>query len=237
MKSELTFTNGEPTFTFIDMSTPRSSGANGNALPAKQQRSHETLDRLLAATEKVLSRDGLQATTVAAVAEEAGMSVGIVYKRFPDKDALMRAVYVRFFERSDEANAAALDPSRWTTHSAAQIIDALVGGMVRAYVMHEALLRSLIQFAESHADAAFRAQAEAMRRKTFDAIGTLLLQRPQEITHRDRRNAIEFSLLLLGLALRGIVLGDGMKQYKFTESQTVLARELSHAVKAYLGAK
>jgi hypothetical protein len=34
---------------------------------------------------------------------------------------------------------------------------------------------------------------------------------------------------------RGIVLGDCMKGYKFLESERVLARELAHAVKAYLG--
>ena len=32
-----------------------------------------------------------------AIAARAGMSVGNVYKRFPDKDSLIRAVYARFF--------------------------------------------------------------------------------------------------------------------------------------------
>ena len=200
-----------------------------------QQRSQETLERLLAAAEAILESDGLQATTVASVAEEAGMSVGIVYKRFPDKDAMLRAVYERFFERSAQANAAALDPARWSAHSAAQIIDALVAGMVRGYVDRRGLLRALLQFAETHPDAHFRDRAEALRQETFRGIERLLLDRANEIRRDDRKNAIEFALLVLGLALRGIVLGDRQATYKFAQSERALARELSRVMKAYLG--
>src|SRR4051812_2134521 len=111
------------------------------ALPITQDRSRATLDRLLDATEAVLKRDGLAGTTIAAVAEKAGMSVGVVYKRFPDKDALLRGVYERFFTGSARANAAALQPERWVGHSAAAIIDALVAGMVRGYFEQRELLR------------------------------------------------------------------------------------------------
>jgi len=43
--------------------------------------------------------DGAEAATVPAIAERAGASVGAVYRRFPDKDALLRAVCERFLER------------------------------------------------------------------------------------------------------------------------------------------
>src|SRR6476646_678093 len=121
-------------------------------LPAKQARSRENLDRLYEAAEVVLARDGLDKATVAAVASEAGVSVGIVYKRFPDKDALLRSVYERFFDRTTAANAAALDPERWRDHGATAIVDSLVAGMVRGYFANATLLRALIRFAETHPD-------------------------------------------------------------------------------------
>jgi AcrR family transcriptional regulator len=216
-------------------STTFRGSPKSSALPVKQQRSQETLDRLLAAAEVVLGRDGLQGTTVAAVAEEAGMSVGIVYKRFPDKDALLRAVYERFFEKSTLANAAALDPKRWSDHSAPQIVDSLAASMVRGYVQHPVLLRSLIQFAETHDDARFRERAEAMRKEAFSGIEALLLERADEISHPDAKHAIEFALLVAGLALRGILLEDCRATYKYAQSERLLTRELALVIKGYLG--
>ena len=56
--------------------------------PGKEQ---ETVEFLLAATRRVFVRDGLAMTTTR-VAEEAGVAVGTVYRYFPAKDALVRAV-------------------------------------------------------------------------------------------------------------------------------------------------
>lgn len=52
-------------------------------------------DRLLDATERCLHRDGIRRTTVAAVAEEAGVSRAWLYRHFPDKASLIGAALVR----------------------------------------------------------------------------------------------------------------------------------------------
>src|SRR5216110_947732 len=72
--------------------------------PVKQARSRLTLHRLLSATEALLEHGGLEAATVPAIAEAAGVSVGVLYRRFPNKDALIRAVYERFFSIYGEQN-------------------------------------------------------------------------------------------------------------------------------------
>jgi AcrR family transcriptional regulator len=69
-----------------------SHSAKVNPLEAKQARSRLTLHRLLSAAEALLEHGGLEAATVPAIAETAGVSVGVVYRRFPDKDA--RAIIV-----------------------------------------------------------------------------------------------------------------------------------------------
>src|SRR3954468_14366097 len=74
------------------------------ATPPKQQRSLETLNRLLDAAERVLEEEGLDAATVPVIAKRAGVSVGVVYRRFPNKDALIRGVYERFLWRINEQN-------------------------------------------------------------------------------------------------------------------------------------
>lgn len=55
-------------------------------------------DRLLDATERCLRREGLRRTTVAAVAEEAGVSRAWLYRHFPDKASLLGAALVRLDE-------------------------------------------------------------------------------------------------------------------------------------------
>lgn len=57
------------------------------ALPAKQQRSRETRDRLLAAGRALIEAGGFERTSVAEIARSAGCSVGAFYFRFRHKDA------------------------------------------------------------------------------------------------------------------------------------------------------
>src|SRR5260221_3016165 len=87
-----------------EAATLRRFGAN---VP-KQARSRLTVHRLLSAAEALLAHGGLDAATVPAIASAAGVSVGVVYRRFPDKDNLLRAVYDRFFERIRDQNAACM---------------------------------------------------------------------------------------------------------------------------------
>lgn len=55
-------------------------------------------ERLLDATEACLRRDGIRRTTVAHVAEEAGISRAWLYRQFPDKTSLVGAALVRLDE-------------------------------------------------------------------------------------------------------------------------------------------
>lgn len=58
-----------------------------------QTRSRLKVEALLAATERVLVRDGPAPLTTPAIAQEAGVSVGALYHFFPNKEALVLALY------------------------------------------------------------------------------------------------------------------------------------------------
>jgi len=79
-------------------------------LAPKQARSRETYDRLMRATQELLNEKGIESATVPRVAARAGVSPASVYRRFPNKDALMRAVIVQMLESLDAATTAALTP-------------------------------------------------------------------------------------------------------------------------------
>ena len=199
------------------------------ALPAVQRRSQETRDRLLDAAEVLLTEGGLDAATVPDIAVRAGVAVGSLYRRFPDKDSVLRAVYERFFSRSLERNREALRPEAWKHASARQVVRLLVESLVANYVHQRRLLAALVQFAEKHADSAFRKQARAARREAFDAIARLLLERKDQIGHANPEHAIEFVLLVVGASLKQLVL-----QEQTTIRSEQLAGDLTELVISYL---
>ena len=202
------------------------------ALPAVQARSQETRDRLLDAAETLLREGGPEKATVPAIARRAKVAVGSVYRRFPDKDAVLRSIYERFFDRSTAANREALSEDRWTDVPLELMLRRLVDGMVRGYRFHAPLLAALLRYVDSHPDADFRKHAEGMRADVFAGLSRLLLSRRDEITHADPERAVEFLFVTLGLTLKGYLLqGDRLgKPISWNE----LSEELQRFAIGYL---
>jgi AcrR family transcriptional regulator len=69
----------------------------------KQQRSKETVDVILAATARVLVRDGFDRASTNRIADAAGVSIGSLYQYFPSKEALVAALVERHIEHMSEA--------------------------------------------------------------------------------------------------------------------------------------
>ena len=178
-------------------------------LPATQDRGHKAVERLLGAAEKILESGGLEAATVPAIAARAGMSVGNVYKRFPDKDSLLHAVYQRFFAEALAANEFALDPAKWDGIPTAEVLSTLVTGMIEGYGSRRALVRALLLYAQTHGDADFRAHAEEMRLGTLGLFERLLRDRRADIGHPHPERAIRFVVTLLAHTLENAVMSEG----------------------------
>ena len=64
-----------------------------------QERSNETVHRIVDATTALLSRIPLEQITTVRIAEEAGLSVGGLYRFFPDKQAIVDAIAIGHMER------------------------------------------------------------------------------------------------------------------------------------------
>lgn len=201
----------------------------------KQARSRETLTRLLDAAEAVLAKEGMDAATVPAIAERAGASVGAVYRRFPDKDALLRAVCERFLERADALNAAALRPEANAGIPAAALARRIVLGVVTGYRTKAGMLRALHLYVAQHPDAAFRRRIEEQSARTLDR--TVEMFRPvfKEIRHEDPELAIRAGLLAVTLAMRQLVVTGKPLQASLRVPQASLESELSRMFVRYLG--
>ncbi|HEX8243985.1 MAG TPA: helix-turn-helix domain-containing protein [Longimicrobium sp.] len=201
----------------------------------RQARSRETLTRLLDAAEAVLAEGGLEAATVPAIAHRAGLSVGAVYRRFPDKDALLRAVYFRMFARMQEQNATRTDPELFRDAPLARVLGGIVRGIVQHYRQNRTLMQAVTQYADTHADAEFRRRAAELNGAALAGLAAIASAKRDEMRHPDPEGATRFALLTVGLVLRGVVLSDQVPPGFLLGEDVSVEEELTRMVLGYLG--
>ncbi|HYH80827.1 MAG TPA: TetR/AcrR family transcriptional regulator [Longimicrobium sp.] len=201
----------------------------------RQARSRETLTRLLDATEAVLRESGLESATVPAIAARAGLSVGAVYRRFPDKDALLRAVHERTFVRLRELNASRVDPGPFAGAGLAAWVGGMIRGMVHVYRQDRRLIQAMLQYGETHTDAEFRARAAETNQAALARFVDMIEAKAGEVRHPAPENAARFALVTMGLVLRGLILADHAPAGLALGDETNLEDELTRLVLGYLG--
>jgi AcrR family transcriptional regulator len=221
--------------TVLEMPMQSTPLMKSRARPTRQARSRDTLDRLLAAAEEVLVAEGLEGATVPGIARTAGLSVGSVYRRFPDKDALLRAVYDRFFTRAAELNRASLLSLGWSGAGLAETVRRTVGAMVWNAWERRMLLRALLTYAISHPDAAFRREARAVAATALAGAEAILLRHRDEIPHTDPDAAVRFALFAADATLRAAVLADSSELPASASDAESLTAELGTLCLCYLG--
>lgn len=90
------------------MAIDTSAVADDPAQAARQTRAERRSEQLLLAAARLMERDGSQGVSMQAVAEEAGVSVGLIYRYFGGKDDLLLAVIVDVLETFSTAVPAAI---------------------------------------------------------------------------------------------------------------------------------
>ena len=64
----------------------------------RQARARVTVDTILEAAAQILARQGYAALTTNRIAERAGVSIGSLYQYFPNKEAVLVALFERYLE-------------------------------------------------------------------------------------------------------------------------------------------
>ena len=95
-----------------------------------QARSRERLRKVLDAAEELLSSDGAKAFTTARVAAVAGIPVGSVYHYFPDKEAIVEALALRYWSDFEDlvAGVAEADEQGPLPDPGGAVLEALAAG-------------------------------------------------------------------------------------------------------------
>jgi AcrR family transcriptional regulator len=156
-----------------------------------QQRSRDSLERILRAAEGLISSKGHEALTIAEVVRRSHTSVGTVYARFPDKVALLHAVHERVIYRDQDELKAHLAEVDWSSLSLEDTVRRLTAikhdqakGMERlyeAFVVHGAT------------DPVLRAEGYRVKGQNEDLEVEILMGHAGDINHSNPEEAIRIA--------------------------------------------
>jgi AcrR family transcriptional regulator len=206
----------------------------------KQARSRESLERLMASAREILNEKGIEGATVPRVAARAGLSPGSVYRRFPNKDALMRAVILETLETLDAAVISGLTPELAERLSLKAFAEAIVRHRLASQRKNARMLRAMLQFTMSRANASFKKKVDELNARSLQRVADFLLLKRSEMSHPDPKKALPYALLLVGAVLQQIVVLEahpGVPDVRVPRTDDELVEELTRAFLAYLGAE
>jgi len=162
------------------------------AQPAHQERSQQTLQRLLDAAAAEICDRGYADASVVEIARRAGCSVGTVYRRFRDKTALLNALDERWSGAFHATLEDAVAPERWEGAPILEILAGYIEFSLNQSHEHAAMHRAALIMASREANFAERQGKLAAEMHT--RLRALLLARKDEISHPNPLLAIEFAL-------------------------------------------
>ena len=119
------------------------------AHPAKQARSRELRDKALACARERVLQGRYASTSMADIAREVGCSVGALYFRFQDKDALFTSVVDVAMTQEIEAQQAQVAAGRYAGLSLRDTVDRCVRDYVAFVQRNDSVIRALYQRASS----------------------------------------------------------------------------------------
>jgi AcrR family transcriptional regulator len=206
----------------------------GKAFEPQQERSRATADRLISATIRILDEQGLEGAVIPKIADKAGVAHGSVYRRFPDKQALLRAACLHVLRRANEGNRTLLKTALLRPNLE-ETVGFFIGLLFLQYRTHPKLLQALEQFVATDDNAQFTSEARRLSGANVDETASVFLTFQNEIDHADPRLALRFAILNATTSIRTIVFGPGTLWHDlFPGAEDDLATELTRAFISYL---
>ncbi|TDC70945.1 TetR/AcrR family transcriptional regulator [Actinomadura sp. GC306] len=120
----------------------RSPGLSPRKIP-RQERSRQTVERILEAATRVLSERGYDGASTNRIAKAAGLSNGSLYQYFPNKDAIVIAVLDRFADRLADRLGAEIEATMGLPWQEAG--RALLDVQIRLFEENADLLRIIVE--------------------------------------------------------------------------------------------
>lgn len=198
------------------------------ANPTQQNRSQRSLERILLAAETILRTEGLDAFSMNGVARESGLSIGGIYRRFPNREALLLAVKEMHIDRGIAKLTHDLD---FETTSLDDAVSAFTGSLIHNYSSEEMLYSAILVATASDGQLA---DSGTRMRKAFLKIYTRAVKRhADEIPRKDVDVALKasFEVIMSTIVRRVQRVGQGRP---LINPWGTIRRELPLMIAAYL---
>lgn len=196
------------------------------------------MNKLLRAAAEVLGQHGVEGATIPRIAQHAGLTPGAVYRRFPDKDALLETAILGILERQGKRLRVALTPDMTRQIPLAVFVEQLITSTLVSYRASSALLRAVRQFVRARAHTSFYKKVGKIEMRNFQYVVELFLVHRKEVKHRDPQTAVSFALIMLTSTLIELILEDHeLKTWQavIPKDDQTLKRELLRSFLNYLG--
>lgn len=202
--------------------------------PAKQERSRETQDRILRATENLLEKETFEAISIRRIISEAETSIGSFYARFRDKDALLPVMYAKY-EQQLESQLIKLRKSTDNAQSLDELVEMIVQHFLERYGEIPNLSRALYEYGTREPRSAESKRLAKTRRKQYSFLLDNLMRFQSDITHTDPERAVELGLYFMIVACRNRLLYPLAPMTRTLKiSQKELKLELERLLTGYL---
>ena len=210
------------------------------SLAPRQARSRESERKLLDAALHLLMAQGLEGTTIPRIAAQAGLTPGAVYRRFPDKTALLEAVVLATVEETQKGLMRTLNPALAEKEPLPALLGALISSMIKSYRTHAGVIRCMRQLANASEHQGFRKKVVRIETRSFEHLIEVLLTYRKEIRHPDPALAISLALTALNCTLLELFLVDtqlGSWPPFLPQDDAALKQELTRMFLRQLGYK
>lgn len=201
--------------------------------PPRQQRSRDTLRRLLDAAEELLEQKTFAEASVAEIVERADSSVGSFYQRFEDKEALLHALDRRLARQSREVLEAVAEVDWSRDWSLPETLALLIRPWVESYHERRGVRRALLE--ASRRDPSFRSRAAETERRAVEVLGTLLEDHREEVAAPDPIRAARHLVVALVGYLREVVLYRDFQSVEPEPDREEVVEEAIRLALGYLG--
>lgn len=217
----------------------RTKARKTKTLEPQQERSRESLQKLLRAAIEVLGQHGVEGTTIPRIADHAGLTPGSVYRRFHDKEALLETAILGLLERQDEVLRATTTPEIAREIPLRVFTEQMVNSFVVSYRARAPLLRAIRQFVRGRGRTGFYKKASRLEIQTSEQLINLFLTHRERIKHPDPGAAVAMALMIVtSTAFDLIVEHQDLSDWRHilpVNDDHALKAELTRAFLSYLG--
>lgn len=197
----------------------------------QQRRSRASLEKLLSAGIELLRESGYEGLSIAEISARSGVSVGSIYQRFANKEALFAGLQERFTAELDQEQEHLFDILDREL-SDVELVDTAIDRLARMLHKHEQLLRVMIL--RGAVDEAARTRGSRSSIVLASSFERFLLASVRRFGHDDPALACDVAFRIVYAAFTRRIMSGPLFESQRDVPWTTFVAELSRCCRAYL---